>query len=272
MNCIAPPHGGAAIVEQGTRLLWARRLGWYVSTLHFSLCFIVKQGDLGASIISVGPKMTQDPRTCMLPTLDVVVAHYSTSNHPESLDWLQDIHQKRPDARIFVYSKGDIAIVPIDVPACVIPLPNVGRESQTYLQHIINNYNDLADHVLFTQGAPLDHRPSTELYADFIFSITECHQPPNKCCIMPSWKYVVGTIKDSGGSIGDWWTHVFDKNEIYPHELSVLWFGIFNVRRSNILSRSIAFYERALLTVAHDINPEEGHFFERTWGNIFKCR
>ena len=35
-----------------------------------------------------------------------------------------------------------------------IKLPNVGRESHTYLHHIVNNYDDLADITIFTQDGP----------------------------------------------------------------------------------------------------------------------
>jgi len=49
----------------------------------------------------------------------------------------------------------------------------------------------------------------------------------------------------------------------------VIWAAIFNVSRDRILRRPRAFYERAIATVAHDVNPEEGHYFERSWGNVF---
>lgn len=35
-----------------------------------------------------------------------------------------------------------------------ITLPNVGRESHTYLHHIVTNYDDLADITIFTQDGP----------------------------------------------------------------------------------------------------------------------
>jgi hypothetical protein len=36
-------------------------------------------------------------------------------------------------------------------------LPNVGREAQTYLHHIVQRYDDLADVTVFCQGKPFDH-------------------------------------------------------------------------------------------------------------------
>ena len=41
----------------------------------------------------------------------------------------------------------------------VIILPNVGRESHTWLYHMINNYDSLDDLTLFVQGHPFDHCP-----------------------------------------------------------------------------------------------------------------
>jgi hypothetical protein len=36
-------------------------------------------------------------------------------------------------------------------------IPNVGREAETYLRYIIENYNNLPDYVVFLQGRPFDH-------------------------------------------------------------------------------------------------------------------
>ena len=41
-----------------------------------------------------------------------------------------------------------------------VDLPNIGREAQTYLFHIIENFDDLYDIEVFTQGNPFDHSPN----------------------------------------------------------------------------------------------------------------
>ena len=79
---------------------------------------------------------------------EIVVARYN-----ENLDWLKKI-KKSKDIKITVYNKGKDDI---DVP--FIPLPNIGRESHTYLYHIINNYDNLADQTIFCQGDPIFHSP-----------------------------------------------------------------------------------------------------------------
>ena len=75
---------------------------------------------------------------------EIVVARYN-----ENLDWLKEI-KKSKDLKITVYNKGKDDI---DVP--FISLPNIGRESHTYLYHIINNYDNLADQTIFCQGNPI---------------------------------------------------------------------------------------------------------------------
>lgn len=74
------------------------------------------------------------------PQLDLVVARYR-----ENVDWLS----RFPETRQWVYEK--------DNPQADLSLPNVGREAQTYLHHIVENYDRLAEVTVFLQGHPFDH-------------------------------------------------------------------------------------------------------------------
>lgn len=85
--------------------------------------------------------------------IDLVVARYK-----EDISWLNEIHQSVD--RIFVYDKSSTELK-LSIPnAKVIPLPNVGRESDTMLNHIILNYSKLGDSTIFVQGRPFDHCPN----------------------------------------------------------------------------------------------------------------
>ncbi len=56
-----------------------------------------------------------------------------------------------------IYNKGPDDI-PSDFPKSSIKnLTNVGREGGTYVTHIVENYNKLADYTMFIQGDPIDH-------------------------------------------------------------------------------------------------------------------
>lgn len=82
--------------------------------------------------------------------MDIVVAHYN-----ESLKWLAQLPAS-DSGRRFIYNKGEMLPDRGDGWE-IIPRPNIGREAETYLYHIITNYDSLADWTLFLQGAPLDH-------------------------------------------------------------------------------------------------------------------
>ena len=64
----------------------------------------------------------------------VVVAKYK-----EDINWVNELNYP-----YIVYDKSK-------------DYPNVGRESETYLRYIIDNYNNLPDRIVFLQGHPFDH-------------------------------------------------------------------------------------------------------------------
>jgi len=77
---------------------------------------------------------------------EIVVARYN-----EDLSWLKNLPKS---IKITIYNKGND-----DIEYSFIKLPNVGRESHTYLHHIINNYDKLADQTIFCQGDSIFHSP-----------------------------------------------------------------------------------------------------------------
>ncbi len=85
---------------------------------------------------------------------EIVIARYN-----ENLDWLDKIPK---DIKITIYNKG---INDINRP--FIQLPNIGRESHTYLYHIINNYDNLAEQTIFCQGDSIFHSPG---FIDLLFN------------------------------------------------------------------------------------------------------
>ena len=75
------------------------------------------------------------------PQVEVVVAHYD-----EATDWLDTLPRH---VTTTIYHKGSEAKRP---KGPSVPLKNVGRESHTYLSHIVSRYDTLADWTVFTQG------------------------------------------------------------------------------------------------------------------------
>lgn len=71
----------------------------------------------------------------------VVIARYQ-----ENVSWSKDL-----PCPFVIYDKSENP-----VPGS-ISLPNIGRETNTYLFHIVHHYHNLPDYLAFLQGWPWDH-------------------------------------------------------------------------------------------------------------------
>eukprot|EP00466_Bigelowiella_natans_P010339 jgi/Bigna1/130770/aug1.12_g5478 len=93
------------------------------------------------SLIAVNADGDQDSTDLHFKYVEVVLAQYD-----EDVSWIRKY--QRPDLMFTIYSKGKNP-----PPSAVEILPNVGRESHTFLHHIIKNYEKLADWTVFSQAA-----------------------------------------------------------------------------------------------------------------------
>ena len=75
-------------------------------------------------------------------TKQIVIARYK-----EDIEWTKYL-----DYETIIYSKGG----PVETNHKVIQMPNIGMGGATFWYHIIENYDNLADITLFTQGHPFD--------------------------------------------------------------------------------------------------------------------
>jgi len=73
--------------------------------------------------------------------MDIIVARFA-----KDVSWTNQFK----NSRIFVYDKSSDK-------NDYIKLPNIGRESHTFLYHIIKNYDDMSDYLCFLQDNPFDH-------------------------------------------------------------------------------------------------------------------
>ena len=74
-------------------------------------------------------------------SVKIVVAKYK-----EDVDWTQYINHS-----VVIYDKSDEPITNS------IHLKNVGKEGETFLRHIVENYDNLDDITVFLQGNPFEH-------------------------------------------------------------------------------------------------------------------
>ena len=197
-------------------------------------------------------------------SVQIVVAHYK-----ESLDWLNIF---RPET-VLVYNKNNET-----TRFTTINLPNLGRESNTYLHHIIHNYDTLPDIVAFMQGKD-DHLPAYKL-RNYIKKmketpsmliegdITMVHK--SNIFLSPDGRIYTWQGKDlipAECGFFSWFQKYIDSKlpEFYP----IIWGACFVVRRETIRAHSLEFYKRLYEQTLAGDSVEVGHFFERTWGYIF---
>jgi hypothetical protein len=207
----------------------------------------------------------------------IIVARYN-----ENLDWLRSEKQN-----CIIYNKGQKLGIDNE-----IMIPNIGRESETYLHYIITNYDKLPDVIVFTQGRIADHRGSDDvkhlldmMHEAFYFSKSQnfirhndkkkedgVYKPWN--CWDSDWNFINGeyalgdAYKDNKPSkFIDWFKENINKN--YPNPIKIYCNAIFAVKKELILNRPIEYYKKLILQVNHHMNAAEGHFFERSWYYIF---
>lgn len=76
---------------------------------------------------------------------ELILARYN-----EDISWIDKVDVEK----ITIYNKGED-----NLKYKYIKLPNIGRESHTYLYHIIENYDNLTELTIFSQGDPFFHSP-----------------------------------------------------------------------------------------------------------------
>lgn len=198
------------------------------------------------------------------------------SRFNEDLDWLK---KWKDEFEIIVYNKGE-KIDALDY--LYIELPNYGRESHTYLYHIVNNYHNLHDNTVFIQGDISNigvnvHKNLMQYIVDiekYGFSANNIgffnENIWNNINFIDNPKYKneieTGFLKLSKKSFKE---YVIEHLGKLPKLTPVSWCGCFGVSKEYIHSRPKKFYEKLLKSIPEYHTPEESHFIERMWAYIF---
>jgi len=184
----------------------------------------------------------------------LVIARYR-----EDVNWVYRVK----DWDLFLYNKGDL-MVGLDS----IPLPNVGREAGTYLHHIVEHYDRLADQTAFVQGHPFDHNPDLleALHAfegSGSFSVFSRHA--HLAAKLGLLRCDLTGAPDHGGLPLE---EFAQRHGIaIPFDHLVFAAGAqFIVSRDRLRARPLAFYQQLLKESA---DPIAGYLLERLWPSIF---
>ena len=236
--------------------------------------------------------------------VDIVVAR-----HSEDLAWLQPAleylasssSQSNKQIQVFIYNKSPDtlpescnpeAIKQIcNVTSCnVVNLPNVGRESHTYLFHITSHYHKYASGqpcaTVFLQGSPQDHMNSWyrgfpgvgQMIEAFLnetqqwgASLTWArkHETTGGNAAHYNFRITQHNGRNLfplvGQPFGEWFQHNVG-TPFAKHDLLKWWpAALFSVHSRLLGSRLLDSYNNLLALLSNDLDPEVGHFFERSW-------
>mgnify|MGYP001162715733 FL=1 len=202
----------------------------------------------------------------------LIIARYN-----ENIEWLKRYN----DFKIIVYNKGET--LSEDYNFEVISLENKGRESHTWLQHIVKNYNDLNEINIFLQGEIDDL--NCMAYKDpnnYLKKIDKYGFSVSRYGLLGPfhWDWNVGILNDARYK-KQWLNGEISRSELgfrnfakktlpnIPIFLATSYGGCFAVKKEKILQHNLLFYENLLDILSKHKNPIEGHYMERLWCYIF---
>ena len=209
----------------------------------------------------------------------IIVARYN-----ENIDWINIINTNLYD--IYIYNKGEKLTLNNTNNIKIIDLDNIGREAHTYLYHIINNYNNLPEKIIFTQGHPFDHVKKSfiteinnnNIIEDFYyFSNNRLKLKFNEDATILNENGILNNFNWNNNHSGDSCIINIPLN-IFPNKVfnNFEWFfntgAIFCVSKKYILKNNIDFYNNIMnffINSNDPINSPEAHSLERIWELIF---
>jgi len=210
--------------------------------------------------------------------IDLVVAYYK-----EDLDWINK-YTYINFRRVYIYNKGPLEVPKLNIPVIEIKLDNIGRCDHTYLYHIINTYNDLANVTIFSTGSVSLSTKTLQFFfvanmtymtnnSVFIGKYYNSVVNDNYNFTLDTWESSHKNNKEGANKLhlanirpfGDWYNRHFRN----IHINMINYYGIFSVSRAHIQQHPVAYYKTLLNEFPKHANPEVGHYFERSWVAIF---
>jgi hypothetical protein len=213
--------------------------------------------------------------------VEIVISRYN-----EDLSWLNEY--PFTEFEYIVYNKGINDNFEKNNVKQIINLPNVGRCDHTYLYHIINNYENLSNIVVFLPGSvnnKLKINKAKDILTNIIdtnyryaFFLGEYHK--NLCNSFKDFKLDKYSSSDINNysinnedklkkcnirPYGKWYKYFF--GDIVAHWCTFT--GIFSIDKRDIIQHPINKYQFLIQTVNNHSNPEAGHYLERSWGALF---
>lgn len=235
---------------------------------------------------------------------DIVLSHFledpgQVRGSLEVIKKIPAIAQLNP--RVIIYTKGPVGDTDVQLESLrdslgadnLYPLPNRGRESDTYLTHIIDHYHELADHTFFAQAAIHDlDAVSHRLLVHFNTTVGVMSLGDHFSCRCEQCFHTWSPAAEGFKRIPQLYT-IFNEDFCPPEGLLLSFRAQIIVSRDRILRNTRRKFQwlRGVLTdmshfVHEDVGPEDdiwydkdkavdnpifGHTIERSWLLMFGC-
>lgn len=171
------------------------------------------------------------------------------------------------DAEIFLYDRGNPPLNDFNSSRVNhIKQENFRREAFVYINHIVNNYDNLSDKILFTQAKITDHGASELNYISNFFKLTEKNINYESFVVPALECDDFGSPNHSGLEIKHFWEHVFGSE--CPKSFSFYPCGIFVTSESAIKKHDLLFYKKILKTFEWENGSQIDYILERLWSYI----
>jgi hypothetical protein len=216
-----------------------------------------------------------------MDNIEIIVSRFN-----EDLNWTQEAPFNL--FQYIVYNKGNNENFNKTNIKQIINIQNVGRESHTYLYHIIHNYEKLANIMVFFPGSlNIDHKKvkakrvlDNIIQSNFskAYFMGQYHQSIKEILndfFLDNWQSTdKNNLLLNSESVlqkseirpyGNWYTHFFGNTQANW----LTYCGVFSIDKRDIIQNHVEHYKRLLETVNTHSNPEAGHYMERSWGAIF---
>jgi len=185
--------------------------------------------------------------------------HLVVAKYKEDVRWTENIDSKN----LYVYDKSGEK-------TSYTPLQNVGRESHTYIHHIIEHYDNLPEYLIVIQGNPFDHiNKDTYNYIDHytiqknIIELIESHPKSITSFYGKNYKEHIDVFK--GLKLREYYNYFFNSN-IEEFEFSP---GCqYIIPRDCILKHSKKFYINLLNMLINGNIPNNWDIIVDKWHNV----
>ncbi len=205
-------------------------------------------------------------------SFEVVVVRYK-----EDLSW---VSKEFPHDKVTVYNKGPDDIEELPGNINVINTENVGYLGGTYLKHIVDNYNNLADRTLFIQGDPYDVNTFFPLIRFKGDLESKCKNIIGKCVnttLAKEWEFLKNLDWDNiprykdfvprNASMLDFY-YKYIGNQSLDEAMYVTYGAVFAADKEVILRHEVEHYS-VMFPEFNTTKTMPDHFMERTWDPLF---